>query len=788
MKYKNILLFGALALLSASCSDDDNNKETPQSISFKSEADAYSTRTNQDGSEWLTGDNIGVYMMETGMYTPLNNSSNVLYTTETGGSSATFASTSAFTYPTDGTKVDFIAYYPYSSEVSNFIYPINLANQSTGSSAYDLMHATSRSGYSLISSTTVSMSFSHQLAKVIFKFIDTDGETVYPDQLLIQGMNTTAHFNLTTATLSNGSTAVDITPYKTTIGTFEAIVIPFDIASTQTIEYTINNESYSWSLADVENTKLTAIESGYKYTFTITTPESGTGESTGTVDVDGSSVAPWENGGSNEDSAELVANYSIYPTNGATDVHKDTYLTLTFTGNAPVMGTTGSIKVYKASDNTLVDEINMADTQDRFTSGGALNTKMDIIGVGNSYNSNRYRVVNYNPVTIDGNTAIIKLHYNKLEYNTKYYVLFDGKAIKQNDFFGIKNASKWTFTTKAAPAVPTDAAHTVTVGGDNSTADFRTIQAAIDFLASNVAKDNQKTIYIRNGTYEELLYLRGVNNFTIKGESKDGVIIRYDNYDGWNGGVGGSISIDPDAEAGTVVSSAGGRSIFLVESVDKLRFETLTIENTHGVGSQAETIYANNDNKAIAFINCNLLSYQDTLNLKGFCWFYNCLVAGSTDFIWGSPGAALFENCEIRSVSYGYILQARVASGNKGFVFLNCNLTTDGTATYMYLTRTAGNVSYFDNITFANCKMADIYSTWGWGLSEGASGTLPNPSTATLENGYKIYNCTNLDGGSITINNSQYAYTLTETEYQTNFSSKDIVLSSYASGTSWFAE
>lgn len=785
MKYKNIIPFGLLALLFAACSDDDNKTEETKPIAFVAEANAYATRVNQDGDQWLSGDQLGIYMVQTETYTPVNNSANILYTAEAEGSKVRFSSSSPFTFPTDGSKVDFFGYYPYSSEVRDFIYPVNLANQSAGSTAHDLMRATSRSGYSLISATEVSLSFSHQLSMVIFQFKNKNGEAIQPEELTLKGMNTTANYNLTTSVLENESTPTDITPYKPSSGVFEAIVIPANIASTQTIEYTIGGETFSWSLADTD-TRLSAIEKGNRYIFTIT--HDGSAAPIGSVEVDGNSVTPWNNGETGNDaSAELVVNYTVFPTNEATGVHKDTYLKLNFKGEAPVIGTTGSIKIFKA-DGTPVDKIDLSEAQVALANGGKLNSKMDILGAGKG--DNRYRVINYNPVTIEGNTAIIKLHSNKLEYNTKYYVLIDGKAIKHADFFGIKE-SQWTFTTKEAPAVPTDAAHTVTVGGDNSTADFRTIQAAMDFLVNNIDKNTQKTVYIQNGIYEELLFLRGVNNFTIKGESKDGVIIRYNNYDGLNGGTGGSMEIDRNAETGTSISQSGGRCLFLVETVDKLRFESLTIQNTHvktGSGDQAETIYANNKDKAVAFVNCNLLSCQDTLNLKGFCWFYNCLIAGDVDFIWGSPGAALFEKCEIRSVNNGYILQARVDVGNKGFVFLNCDLTTDGTATYMYLCRTAGNASHYDNITFANCKMAEIYGTSGWGLSGGSNGTAPNPSTATLENGYKIYGCTDLNGNSISVNNSQYAYTLSAEEFQAHFSSREVVLSAYTGGVNWFAE
>src|SRR5205085_1158221 len=92
------------------------------------------------------------------------------------------------------------------------------------------------------------------------------------------------------------------------------------------------------------------------------------------------------------------------------------------------------------------------------------------------------------------------------------------------------------------------------------------------------------TINVRNGTYEELLYLNGKDNVTIKGESRDGVVIQYANYDTLNPGTGGS-------QSSTVAGSpAGGRAVMLVEASDLLGFDTLSLKNstlTHGPGPGA---------------------------------------------------------------------------------------------------------------------------------------------------------------------------------------------------------
>lgn len=770
-----------LAWTACSSESDLPPVEEAKAISFVAQINEFA---GEAADQWSVGSKIGQYMLATATQNVYPEAANVLYTAQTAALSSIFTATTPLEYPSDGARVDFVGYYPYSTEVSGGIYPIRLANQSEGSAPHDLMRAISQTGLNKESATEVPIIFSHLLAKTVFHIVNEEGVTLEPTDFVIKGMNTTASCQLFTAQLQGAGTTADITPFKTAAKTFDAIVLPNNVLASYAIRYTMDGEEYTWNLADSE-TALTRLQAGYKYTFTIThhAPELPSGN----VEVESGSIAPWQEEEYNDAVADLVLNYNLFPTNEAVNAHKDSYLKLTFTGAAPQLGKTGKIKVYKAADHTLVDEINMADSHEKLATTSLLHTKMDIIGAGNS--SNRYRVVNYFPVVIDGQTVTIKLHYNKLAYDTEYYVLLDDKVISHNDFYGIKSATKWRFTTKSVPAVPTDANHTVTVGGDKSGADFRTIQAAMDFLILNVSNSEQKTVFIQNGLYEELLYIRGVTNMTLKGESREGVHIRYENYDNLNGGVGGGSTISPNAEVGSPILQTGGRAVLLLESSDKFRMENLTFENSHvktGAGDQAEVIYANNDTRSIAFVNCNILSCQDTLNLKGFCWFYNSLVAGDVDFIWGSPAAALFEKCEIRAVADGYILQARVAENNKGFVFLDCDLTTTGVATRMFLSRTAGNASY-DNITFANCKMAPIYATYGWGLSGGSSGTLPNPSVATLANGYKTYNCTDLMGNAVTITNSEYAYALSEAEFTANFSNRSLVLSAYTDA-GWFAE
>lgn len=470
----------------------------------------------------------------------------------------------------------------------------------------------------------------------------------------------------------------------------------------------------------------------------------------------------------------ITPDYSVSPTLTAA-VSPDTRLVIDISSPNPLsIGNTGEITIYKMN-GTVADVIRMADVADN---GAYTSSKTNFVGKANANNSNRVRAVNYTPVSLDNGKLTIMPHNGALEYNTSYYVTVSAGVI--NNFHGIVDSRLWSFRTRIA--APTS--NEVTVAADGS-ADFCTIQGALDYAASK-GKDQAVTINVKNGLYEELLYLRGKNNVTIKGESRDGVIIRYDNYQGRNGGSGGS-AVKPAAGAAL---TSGGRSVFLVESCDMLRLENLTMENIHaktGSDDQAEFIYFNSTGRLVA-VNCNFIGRQDTLSVKGFCWFNNCMIAGDVDFIWGSPNICLFENCEIRTrvdVRNGapvtqdcYVVQARVPNAaDKGFVFLGCNFTKESgvTAQRSYFARSAGQATY-DNVAIINCTIGAHVTTAGW-----YHNPLPNPATATATCGWKEYGSNVGTSGRLTPG----SYQLTQPEYTNGYADRNKVFAGYEKGTDW---
>jgi len=487
--------------------------------------------------------------------------------------------------------------------------------------------------------------------------------------------------------------------------------------------------------------------------------------------------------------AQFVQPTQTYPLQGASQpaaqagaVNIDSALKLTF-DRAPALGTIGSIRIFRKSDDALVDVIRLSGESDAIGyPGQAL-----------------VRRVNTAPIHIDGNSVTIVPHANKLAYGTEYYVaisdgVFTGTTLGGLPFVGIGKLGGWSFTTKAA--APTGTTFTV---DDDGAADFRTVQGALNHAMQVIPKATPVTIDVKNGTYDELLYLNGKDKVTIRGESRDGVTIRYTNNETLNPGTGAS-------QSPTIAGSpAGGRAVMLVEAADMLVLDNLSVKNTTirsaSISGQAETVYFNSDTRMVAK-NASFYSEQDTLNLKGWAWFYNTLVAGNVDFIWGSSHAALFENSEIRSVgdstsstSGGYVLQARVPlASDIGYVFLNSALTHgpgpgpnhgDVPAGATWLARSPGGTATWDNIAFVNCRMDSHVAAAGWaGL--GVNGQpAPNPAVPTADAGWREYGSTTLGGVPIDLRLRVGGYALTDAEVAARFATRAKVFAAYGGGAGW---
>jgi polygalacturonase len=492
-------------------------------------------------------------------------------------------------------------------------------------------------------------------------------------------------------------------------------------------------------------------------------------------------------------SPQFIQSTTVYDLTGRTSpvtadpaAYGDTRLTLTF-DNAPALGSGGSVRIFRQSDDATIDIIQPG-------------AETDAIGFPGQ---DQVRIVNVEGlITLSGNTATIVPHHAKLVPGTQYYVaiangVFGNTAIAGKQFDGLGKVAGWSFTVRPVPAATTTS---VTVDDDGA-ADFRTVQGALDFFMKNAAKSTPVTVNVQNGTYPELLFLRGKDNVSIVGQSRDGVVIQYRNFDGLNTGSGGSQAVGSG-------SPNGGRSLFLIETSDLLTLDTLTIRNTMlrspATSSQAETLYFNNDTGRLIAKNATFLSEQDTVQLKGYSWFFNSLIAGNVDFIWGNNRVALFENCEIRSVgdttsttSGGYIVQARsVTAADKGFVFLNSQLThgpgpgplagdvPTGANAATYLARSPGGTASFDNVAYVNCQMDTHIIPIGWAYNTNGQ-PIPNPPVPTAASGWREFGSTDLTGAPLDLAGRIGGDVMTSADVAAGFANRAQIFAAFGGGAGW---
>jgi pectate lyase/pectin methylesterase-like acyl-CoA thioesterase len=362
----------------------------------------------------------------------------------------------------------------------------------------------------------------------------------------------------------------------------------------------------------------------------------------------------------------------LQPAPASRGVPPDTPLRITTPLKAPLQG---SLRVYRVKDKALVAIVRAED----IPSG--------------------LRAARQPAISTDGNSLDVRIP--KLDYGTEYEVVAETAFIAG----GIKG---WTFRT--TPFRPVGDSITV---DDDGRADFRTVQGALDH-AMAMPRSKPVTIHVREGVYPELLHLRGKDNLTLRGASPEASIIRASNTDARNPG-------------------SNGRALFLAEDSDMLEIRDITLHNTarrsDGQSAQAEALYFNHDQGRLMARNAHFISEQDTLQLTGYAWFYQTLVAGNVDFIWGHNRAALFEESEIRTVgdsaradSGGYIVQARtVDQSDPGFIFLRSRFTSGpGPAGNLppprstYLARSPGTPSTWDKVAYIDCEFGSHIASDGW--------------------------------------------------------------------------
>lgn len=253
------------------------------------------------------------------------------------------------------------------------------------------------------------------------------------------------------------------------------------------------------------------------------------------------------------------------------------------------------------------------------------------------------------------------------------------------------------------------------VVAQDGTGDFFTLKEAVDVIPDY----NNGTFKIRlsEGVYREKISIPWTKrNVLLYGAGK--AVVSWDDYanrkniKGQNMGTSGSATIYFGADNWTV--------------------DNITFENTAGRVGQAVAVQTLGNN--LRFRNCRFLGNQDTLYTRGtgnsnekiggerWNYFDNCYIEGTTDFIFGAA-AAIFRNCEIRSLSDSYVTAASTVEEQEvGYIFFNCRLTAAEGVMKCYLGRPWRP---YAKTIFINCELGEHITAAGWE----AWSNKDNPST-----------------------------------------------------------
>ena len=504
-----------------------------------------------------------------------------------------------------------------------------------------------------------------------------------------------------------------------------------------------SNDSVASVVVDKENSQIvvTGLAAG---SATITVTNSSNTEKTATISV----VVTAFN---SVDSYDLVG---VYPANGATAAYEDGEFMLTF-DSTPTLNDGGSIKIYDADGNE-VDSIAFADeTQTLFGTEFGVEDQL---------------------VRVDGNSVYFTPHIGKIENGKTYYVSISDGAItgtmSGSDFTGLTNNkenTKWKFTTRAKPSVGT----TISVdGSQSSSANFRTIQGALNAIGSS---SGDYKITVAKGIYRELLYFKGSANVEIEGQTttqygKD-VEVRFANA--------GTMNDDKnnDEKKRCLLEFVGGNlvleNIYFNNTFLRSNTTWSTTKNT-----QAEALgFDSGKSNWVAAYNCGFYSHQDTIRTIGKGWFYGCYITGDVDFIWqeGNGLVQLVEKSEIVALGDDTTKAYLVAPGasqaspaGKGSVILNS--TVDVQCVETYYGRSPWSSGRYNNAAIVNTT----FTTNGNGvLKADYSNASCTDSIDDKYVGWKTYGNTLPSGVTDTTTNH---VALTEDFYKQEYSGRRAIL------------
>ncbi len=257
MKSKSFISSIFFALLVSSC---NHTKEVAQPsshiVNFTGSFNEQVSRASN--TSWSKNDAIGVFMLKSADKQVLEINKQYITTSENGYFTPINGN---LLYPTNGDKVDFIAYYPYMPGTTLASYAINTATQNN-LEAIDILYSnnlTERNSTHRFNT----LQFRHLMSKIVLNI--SSEKTLTGLTATIKDIKTKGTLDLKNGTITLDETSTADVPMHISNDqqTAEAVLLPQTQNSTIKITLQFNGKTRTF------DTKLSQLEGGVKYTYNI---------------------------------------------------------------------------------------------------------------------------------------------------------------------------------------------------------------------------------------------------------------------------------------------------------------------------------------------------------------------------------------------------------------------------------------------------------------------------------------------------------------------------------------
>lgn len=269
MNKKTFSAVALAALLLTACQNDEETMQTDARVALQVTS-GIQTRAYDD--QWEEKDDIGIFGFTQGD-APAQAYTNVRYVTMGGDGAFTPDGTTIY-LPTDGSSLDFVAYYPYTATaMTDGVYTVNVTDQSD-QSAIDLMAADTQTADRI--NNTVAFNFEHKLSKIVLTFKPGDGMALSElagMKVQLTNQQPKATFDVTQPdgeVVVGTDSPIDITLLTNADGTSsEGIVLPSENFDGMTLHLALvdGGSFFNW---DLNNSSANKFEAGKKYVYDIT--------------------------------------------------------------------------------------------------------------------------------------------------------------------------------------------------------------------------------------------------------------------------------------------------------------------------------------------------------------------------------------------------------------------------------------------------------------------------------------------------------------------------------------